>query len=286
MSAPAPSKRSAPRSFRTAGIVAAALVLIFFFMYLRFPYDRLAEVIESRVQHATGTRVDLFDLGPRLHLLGPGVSASEMRVTQPDGAVMTFERVRLRPAWSISWLLGDPALFISLASEIGEAAGTLTLGDAVRWSGDLFGLDLALIPADSVAPGAALEGRADATVDIALTEAGPEGTLRLIARDGTLEHPALPLVVPFESIEGDLRLGGEHRAEIVSLHLESPLVTGSLTGTLGHSPRPETGPLHLEGSLTVSGNIRGALNAQGVSVGNNGVIEFVVMGTPAAPIVR
>jgi cytoskeletal protein CcmA (bactofilin family) len=45
-------------------------------------------------------------------------------------------------------------------------------------------------------------------------------------------------------------------------------------------------PLHLEGSLTVSGNIRGALNAQGVSVGNNGVIEFVVMGTPAAPIVR
>jgi len=286
MAAPAPVHRAPRRSPNKAGVVAAGLFLIFFFMYLRFPYDRLAEVIETRVGNATGLRLELFDLGPSLQLLGPGIGARDVRVTRSDGAVLTFERARLRPAWSLSWLLGDPALHLALEGEPGAADGTLTLGAAPRWSGDLIDLDLDLIAADAVAPGTTLAGRADATVDIALAESGPEGTLRLFAREGSLEHPALPMVVPFDAIEGEVVLGGEHRVEIVSLELQSPLVSGSLAGTLGHSATPETAPLRLEGSFTVSGSIRGALNAQGVGIGNSGVVEFVVMGTPAAPIVR
>lgn len=286
MGASAPSQRAPRRSPSKLGIVVAGLLLTFFFMYLRFPYDRLAEAIETRIGNATGLRLELFDLGPSLQLLGPGIGARDVRVTLDDGAVLVFDRVRLRPAWSLSWLLGDPAVHLALEGEPGGAAGTLTLGAAPRWSGDLTDLDLDLIPAGAVMPGALLTGRADATVDIALAESGPEGTLRLIARAGSLEHPALPMVVPFETIEGDLILGGDQRAEIVSLELESPLVSGSVAGTLGHSATPETAPLRLEGAFTVSGNIRGALNAQGVSIGNNGVVEFVVMGTPAAPIVR
>ena len=94
------------------------------------------------------------------------------------------------------------------------------------------------------------------------------------------------MALPFDTLRGELRLGGEHRAEILSLDLESPLVTGSIEGVIGRSPSFETAPLRLEGSFTVSEEIRGVLNAQGAKLGSSGSGAFVVTGTPARPVVR
>jgi type II secretion system protein N len=271
---------------RIAGPAALALFLIPLFMYLRFPYDRLAEAIETRIERATGARVHLAELGPSLHLLGPGIAVTDVRVTHPDGATFSFERVKIRPAWSLSWLRGDPALYIAMRSAAGEARGTLTLGAAPRWSGDLFDLDVGRLPAAALTPGASLTGRADASIDIALEADGPVGSVRIVAREGSLEHPELLMALPFDALRGELRLGGEHRAEILSLDLESPLVTGSLKGVVGRSPQFETAPLRLEGSFTVSPEIRSALNAQGAQLGSSGSGKFVVTGTPARLVVR
>lgn len=283
---PAANQRNSLGSPKTIGLIALGLLLTLIFMVLRFPYDRLAVIIEARVEHATGIRVHLNDLGPHLQLLGPGLSASDVQLTLPNGTALTLERVELRPAWALSWFVGNPAFSTKLVAEAGEADGTLTLSDTPSFAGTLVDLDLSLLPASALASGMAITGRADTTVEFTASETGPEGILRVAAWDGSLEHPALPMVIPFTSLMGELRLGGEHRAEILSLDLESPLVTGTLSGTMGHSPTPESAPLHFEGSFTVSGGIRGALNAQGMEIGNSGIIDFVVTGTPAQPILR
>lgn len=276
----------APRPRRIAGPVALGLVLIPLFMYLRFPYDRLTETLETRIERATGARVQLAELGPSLQLLGPSLAARDVRVTRPDGVTFSFERVQVRPAWSLSWLRGDPALYTTIRSAAGEARGTLTLGSAPRWSGDLVDLDIGRLPAAALSPGTSLTGRAEASIDIALEADGPVGSVHVVARAGSVEHPQLIMALPFDTLQGELRLGGEHRAEIVSMDLQSPLVTGSLKGTIGRSPRFETAPLRLEGSFTVSPEIRGVLNAQGTELGSSGSGEFVVTGTPARPVVR
>jgi len=276
----------APRRLRIAGPVILGLLLISLFMYLRFPYDRLAEVIEARIELATGARVQLTELGPSLLSLGPGLVATDVRVSRPGAATFSFERVKVRPAWSLSWLRADPALHTAIQSVAGEVRGTLTFGDAPRWSGDLFDFDIGRLPIAALSPGTSLTGRAEASIDIALEADGAVGSVHIVAREGSLEHPELLMALPFETLRGELSLGGEHRAEILSMELESPLVTASLRGTIGRSPRFETAPLRLEGSFTVSQEIRGVLNAQGAKLGTSGSGDFLVMGTPARPVVR
>lgn len=286
MSARASNSAYAPRRLRLAGPVVLGLLLIPLFMYLRFPYDRLAQVIETRIELATGARVQLTELEPSLLFLGPGLVATDVRVMRPGAATFSFERVKVRPAWSLSWLRGNPALYTVIRSVAGEVRGTLTLGGAPRWSGDLVDFDIGRLPIAALSPGTSLTGRAEASIDIALEADGAVGSVRIVAREGSLEHPELLMALPFETLRGELSLGGKHRAEILSMELESPLVTGSLTGTIGRSPRFETAPLRLEGSFTVSQEIRGVLNAQGAKLGTSGSGDFLVMGTPARPVVR
>jgi type II secretion system protein N len=271
---------------RIAGIVAAGVLLTAFFMLLRFPYDQFADVVAAKIEHETGLRVSVGRIGPQLLSLAPGLRASDLRITRADGTVFAFDRASVRPAWSLAWLKGNPALFVRLHSDAGEAAGTLTLAEPARWSGRIDSFNLSELPVAALGPGVSLSGSADAHVDITLGKDGPEGRIDLVAANGAIEHPALPVVLPFEQLDLDLRLGGENRAEILSLQMRSPLASGSMTGSLGKSPAFENAALRLEGSFTPSDEIRGPLAAQGVKIGEAGAVKFVVTGTPARPIVR
>jgi type II secretion system protein N len=286
VSARAPDSAFVPGRLGLAGPIVLGLLLTFFFMYLRFPYDRLAELIEARIERATGAHVQLTELGPSFLSLGPGLVASDVRVVRPGAATFSFERVRLRPAWSLSWFRGDPALLTAIQSVAGEVRGTLTLGDAPRWSGEFRDFDVGRLPVAALFPGTSFTGQAEAEIDIVLEADGAVGSVQIVASGGSLEHPELLMALPFDTLRGELSLGGQHRAEILSMELESPLVTGSLSGTIGRSPRLETAPLRLEGSYTVSPEIRGVLNAQGVELGPDGIGDFRVVGTPARPVVQ
>jgi type II secretion system protein N len=286
VSAGAPDSAFAPGRLGLAGPVILGLLLTFFFMYLRFPYERLAELIELRIERATGAHVQLTELGPSFLSVGPGLVATDVRVVRPGAATFSFERVVVRPAWSLSWLTGDPALLTAIHSVAGEVRGTLTLGDAPRWSGEFRDFDIGRLPIAALSPGISLTGRAEAEIDIALEADGAVGSAHIVAREGSLEHPELLMALPFDALRAELRLGGQHRAEILSMELESPLVTGSLSGIIGRSPQFETAPLRLEGSYTVSPEIRGVLNAQGAELGPGGSADFRVVGTPTRPVVR
>jgi hypothetical protein len=101
-----------------------------------------------------------------------------------------------------------------------------------------------------------------------------------------LSHPNLPSPMPFQTLTGEIELGGTNYAQIEKLELSSPLATGSASGTVGRAPAFANAPLKLEIQLTVSGAVQGSLRSQGVAIGNDGQLRVNVSGTPVRPIVR
>jgi len=272
---------------RVAGIVVAAIALTALFMVLRFPYDRLALRIAQQVEQQTGTRIAFGDAGIGFVRWAPGITGEQVRIAQPDGTRLDFESVGVRPALSLSWLRGDPALAIDLRSAaMGNASGVVTLGERGGFDGTLTDVALERLPQSGVGALLHLEGRANADVDLALTETGPEGSVSFEAHDGLVSHPELPLPMPFETLAGEIDLGGNTFATIREITLESPLASGRARGTIERAPTFAAAPLRLELEFTVSGAVQNSLNAQGVAVGDSGQVRVAVTGTPARPVVR
>lgn len=279
------SASALPAPLRIGGIALAALLLTGLFAYLRFPYDRLADSISARLA-AAGLHVEIGRLAPSPQLAGPGLLAEDLRIARPDGSVLRVDSLRVRPAWSLSWLAARPALHLHGESPVAGLDGVLVLRGPRRFTGALRDVDLAEIARPELLAGARFEGRATFDVDVSLGEQGPQGPVQLSAREGVLSHPKLPMAVPYEELGGALQFGGDAWLEIQSLDLRSPLGSGTLAGTIGHAPDPSQAPLDLEITLQVSPEIRGSLAAQGVQVGRDGQLRYRVLGTASAPIVR
>lgn len=274
------------RGIRVGSLVLAAVALTLLFMVLRFPYDRLADRIARSVEAGSGARVQLGEVSLGLVGWGPGLTADTVRVQMPSGTRIDLDRVGVRPALSFSWLRLDPALVTEVEAPVGSARGVITLGEAGGFRGRLESVSLGELPDEWMSGPLVIEGLADADIDLVRGGAGSEGVVLFRAREGLLQHPELPLPIPYETIEGEIALGGERLAAIERLELVSPLARGHVTGTLGSAPSFAQAPLDLDIEVTVSDAIRGSLNAQGVEVGRDGKIRMNVLGTPEQPIVR
>ncbi|MEM7411920.1 MAG: type II secretion system protein GspN [Myxococcota bacterium] len=280
------STPTSPRPLRLTGILFAALALTFVFILIRFPYDLLAERVADSVERQTGMRISLGEISVGIVKWGPGLEAEAVRIVRPNGARFELDQVGARPALSLSWLTGNPALALEVSSVQGEVDGVATFGDAGGFHGTLANLDLAQLPPDLLRSPLQLEGIANADVALDGTEAGTEGKIRFDAQDGSLGHPNLPFALPFTTFSGDLDLGGDAFAEIRDLNLDSPLASGRGRGTVGKGPSFANAPLRLEIELTVSGAIQSSLASQGVKVGRDGTVRVTLMGTPARPTLR
>lgn len=278
--------RKAPRPFRIAALAAAALLLTASFAYLRFPYERLAASLTSRLERDFGIELEIGSLSAHPSLLGPGWQAENVRLARPDGSSFRLDSLRVRPAWSLAWLMLRPALHVAAVAPFGQIEGVAVLRGPQRFTGELREVDLAELFGAERIPGTRLEGKASLTLDVALEDDGPRGPIHVSAHDGVLSHPQLPMAVPYQSLEGDLVLGGEHWLAIPSLELRSPLGNGTLKGTVEKAADPSQAPLALELALQVSPEIRGSLAIQGVQVGKSGELHYEILGTAAAPIVR
>jgi type II secretion system protein N len=271
------------RPLRITAIALAALVLTSTFVYLGFPYELLAHRVAREVQSATGYVVSYGPVGASPGLLGPGIAIDELHASDPEGGSFDFSRVRLRPAWSLSWLTARPAFFVDAQSSLGHVRGVTTLRGPLAFDGEVREIDLTSLLAGALPQGTELTGVLDVVADVQLAEQGAEGSLSLTAREGQLAYPGLPLDVPYDQIEGELRLGGEATAEILSLTIQSPMGSGSITGTIGPSPVLSRAPLDLSLEITAADGIRGAIEAQGVRFGQDGTISLKVGGTVTRP---
>ena len=272
---------------RALAIAAAAILLTGIFVVLGFPYDRLVPRISQAIEAATGARVSIGRLGLGVAWLGPQLRAWDVDVTTPSGRRVPIDRLRVHPAWSLSWLRGMPSLAVAVRSPLGEVDGTLRVGQQPAFDGTLKQFDLAQLPLDLIAPGASLDGRGDAELDLEMVDTGVEGSARFDVRDGSFGLPMLPIGVPFDGLHGDIALGGETLARIDAFEMTGPLLQVTAKGTLGQAPATTLAPLALEAQIEVrDANARSLLQAQGIRLGADGKASFSLGGTLGDPQVQ
>lgn len=265
----------------------AGVLLVLFFIYRGFPYDQVSATLQNALSRRLEADVRIQELGPRLQWLGPGIEASGVRVAWNDGRSLQLASVVIRPAWSLSWLRGAPAVYAVIDAPMGSLRGTFVAdGDgAGAWTGNVTELDLAQLPFEPW-PGIATRGWVDADVDLRIGENGPEGRVSFFAREGSVQLPDVPMPLPYDTCKGDLTFGNEAFVQINVLALEGPLISADVSGSVGAAPRLDQAPLALEVAITAQPAIRSILQSAGVRVARDGTAQIRITGTPAAPIVR
>jgi type II secretion system protein N len=271
---------------RVAALALGCAALTTFFLLRGFPYQRAGAALSAAVARATPLSLHILEVGPHLSLLGPGIEATGVQVVAPDGAALRVERLRLRPAWSLSWLRLRPALRVAAEFAGGRLQGTLGLGSGVWLAGELGSVDLAQLPVAALWPGAALAGQLEGRLDLRQAAGGAEGTVALEVRQGSATVPRLPLPLPFESLSAQLSLGGEALLTVESLRLAGPGLEAQATGSLGRAERLGQAPCDLRIELSAGPDLRASLQGLGVSLRPDGRGRLRVTGTLAQPVVE
>ncbi len=271
------------RSLRIAAIAFAALLLTSTFVYLGFPYDRLAAIAAEQIEGSTGYRIVHGPVAASPGLLGPGIAVEDLSAIAPNGDRWEFSRIRVRPAWSLAWFSASPAISVDAQADFGHVIGVTTVLSTPAFDGEVTGVDLTRLLAEVLPRGAQLTGDADIVADVTMGSDGAEGPISISLRDGTLSHSGLPIDVPYEQIDAELRLGGELTAEILSLTIRSPLGSGNVAGTVGRAAAMGSAPLDLRIEIAASEDIHSLLKAQGVRLGKDGQISLKVGGTVGSP---
>jgi type II secretion system protein N len=275
------------RPIGVLGIALACALLTLFFLFLGFPYDRLGERLAAELSRGNGVQLSFQELGPFISLAGPGFEASGARIATADGIRLRLDRARLRPAWSLAWLRLTPAVHMDLEGPPGRVIGVVTLGEAQGFAGRLEAIDLAQLPKNLIASGTVLAGTLDAVVDLRAGSPGPQGSIRLSARKGSVGAPdLLPMALPFDELSASLRLGDGAFLEVKSLETESPLFSAQVSGTIAAAPSFANAPLNLQVKLQTDPGFRSTLQGAGIRVSRDGKANLRIRGTPTAPVVR
>jgi len=283
----AEAKRSTlPRPLFVVGLPVSGVLLVAFFVYLGFPYHKLGDRIATEIQRNSGVRIVFEDIGASLQLAAPGIEATGVRATLSDGRSYRIERAMLRPAWSLAWFRGLPAVYAEVESELGSAAGTLLIGAAGGWSGELSQVAIGRVPIPPLAAVGNIDGRLDASIDLMLAEAGPEGSIDFTVTEGSVGLAKFPMDIPFETLSGELILGGENILAIERLELDGPMLTASLTGQVLQAASFAEAPMRLEVELTAEPNLRPAIKNAGVRIDREGKSKVRITGTVESPMVR
>jgi type II secretion system protein N len=279
-----------PISRRTLvlGVPAAGILLIALFIYLGFPYAQLGERIAAEVKRREGIALQFQDVGPDLQLAGPGIEATGVRATLPSGAAVRIDELRLRPAWSLAWLRGDPAFHTEVESEqLGSASGTLVLGETPGFTGDLMDVAVQRLPLPPGSPFGAIDGLVNARLDVALGPDGaPQGEAQVDAREGSLQLPGFALAIPFATLSGELAFGGDAWVAVNRLDLEGPMASAKVTGNVLPAASFAQAPLRLEAEIVAKTALQNAMRQAGVRFDRSGAAKLRVTGTVAVPNIR
>jgi type II secretion system protein N len=279
-----------PRWLAITSYPVGAVVLTAFFIYLGFPYDLLSQRFARTLESATGTTVRIGELSPHIGLAGPGLAARQVVQTKEGGETIVLEELIVRPAWSLAWLRGDPAIHVDLTSDVGNSNGTLTLGRSVGFVGTLEAVQVAHLPGEmlELAP---IDGILDATVDLQrmTTETGEElvGTVAFELRDGSLGGgAALPMVLPFERLYGSLHFGDDTFMTLEGVVLEGPLADATIEGTIGHGPAPAHQPLSIKAAYKLRDPALARKIGSIGKQGSDGRAHLAITGTLSRPVIR
>jgi type II secretion system protein N len=265
----------------------ASLALVLCFVLILFPYGRFREITIGQLAHATGASVSMEDLEGGLSVGGPSLLATNLHLRWPDRGELLLERARARPAWSLSWLRGDPALHVEMAGPAGELAGTVWPGPGFAFAGRVREVQLSLLPLEHLVDPPPILGRLDAEIDMRTGPEGPTGEVRFRSWEGSLALPQLPFGIPYENAHGVLERSESGSLTVREFELSGPMLSASAQGSIEASDPPEQGALDLEiDLLVVEPALRSMIQPYGIRLDPEGAGHLRVTGTVSHPILR
>jgi len=286
-SGPGEAPRKLPGRLVTVALPLASLLLVAIFALILFPYGRFREIAAARLGQATGASVSLDELSGGLSIGGPCLTAANLSLRWPDRQELLLERAEIRPAWSLSWMRGEPALHLDVMGPAGSATGTLWPGASLAFAGELRGIDPALLPVGRLADPPPVLGRVDAEIDLRQGSTGPIGSIRFESWDGSVALPHLPLGIPFQEARGEIRRSDSGAITVRGFELSGPMLSASLEGTIAPSGRRDEGALDLQGDLTEADPaLRSMMQPYGFRFDSTGAARFRVSGTVSRPVLR
>lgn len=273
-------------SLRWSWLATAAFLITGFFIFLGFPYDRLSDYLALEAGRSTGTRVRIASLGPRVHWTGPGVTATGVRVSLEDGSHYDIDRALLRPAWSLDWLRGTPAIHLTLDAAMGTVVGTYSASESSAFRGTFESSDLSGVPAHLAWPGLELRGSAALALEIERIDLKWVGRTDFQLNGGSLSLDAFPMALPYQRVDGALKFGQPERVEIETLDLKGPLLNAEVRGDVRDAPTFRDAPMSLQVQVTAQPEVREALALAGVRLTKDGTGRIRISGSPASPRVH
>ena len=290
-SAAASGRGALPRPLVLIGIPVSGLLLTTFFVFLGFPYDLVARRVSAAVEGSTNMQLRIGTLSPHVGFAGLGLAASDVLAAREGARTISLQEVVVRPAWSFAWFWGNPAIYIDVETEIGDAAGTLTLGSAGGWQGTLTDVQLEYLPLGELATTVDLRGRLTADVDLQSTldaeHRGLAGSVEFELREGSLGASGLPLGVPFDRLAGRLLFGDEGSLTVEDVNLEGPMISASVTGTVSDIASPGKQTLDLDVAYEVRDKgLAAMLPARPGSRSSDGRSHLAISGTLSHPVMR
>lgn len=284
-SAPEPSAGR----LRLVALALGCALLTGLFTLLLFPWQRLTPWLSQALAASSGAQVAVGDTRAGLGWLGPKLRVEHVDLRWPDGASLTIDRGSLRPALSLSWLRGAPALALEASGPALQAQGTLW-PERPTFDGVLQTSDASTALAGWIPPGGpSLSGPLRARIQVTSTPrlGVPSGTLQLFGRNGSLALPGLPMAVPYQSLTGTLRLTNGKLLRIDGLKLTGPLLSLDASGSVGLAGDLATAPVDLRVTLHgVDRALARPLAALGIQLGPDGSGNVRIRGSLGAPQVR
>lgn len=275
-----------PRPLLIVGVPLAGIALTLLFIFLGFPYDRLAETLAAEAERSAGVALRFGTVSSHVGLRGPGIRARDVAATARGGTPFSVHEVVVRPAWSLSWFRGLPAIHLDVDSDIFQAHGTLTLGAEPGWNGEIRELTLADLPLADLLGEFDIGGQLAVRADLRQVDGELQGVLHFEARNGALTVPGSPMPIPFDQLTGDLELGNEHFVRVEKISLRGDILEAELVGTIGKSPVRGREPLDLSLEIVLEAPMLRSLVSQVVRLDRRGSGSLEIGGTLSDPRVR
>ncbi|MED5262575.1 MAG: type II secretion system protein GspN, partial [Myxococcota bacterium] len=256
-----------------------------FFMYMGFPYDRLAENLGREIEGGANVQIRYGEVGPQIHWLGPAVAATDLSVISDGVESIRLDELSLRPAWSLSWFRGVPSVYVAATADAARGNFEVTLDDPLHLRGEVQDLDLQQLPVPGALARASLAGTGELEFDLEKPAEGSwQGTARFSIQDGSFAPPDLGIAIPYSTLQSALTLGPDGFLELADTRLDGPVVSGTATGRIAVFQEP--GPLDVTLDFNAnSPEIQNALRENEIPVSNAGDGQVHFGGSLAKPII-
>lgn len=282
-----PAPRGMPRPIGCLGIAVFCGLLTAIFVFQMLPYDRFRPALTQQLTLATGARVEIGSLGAGLGLGGPALVAREVRLSWPgEPTPVELSQVRVRPAWTFSWLKGEPAAHVDVRGPLGRVAGTVWPGSP-GFDGRLEQIDLTALPTGlSGGKPLPLTGTLDAELDLASLNGQIAGDASLEATDGAIALGELPVAIPFGRLTGEIERAEDGATALRDIALTGPMLSFDAAGSVGGGPL-ERAPLDITIELRdVDPSLISLLTPLGIRLDPSGSGTLKLSGTLSRPILR